>query len=108
MFIWKVSDDDEYPKVICPSCKCQLDILVKFIDDLLDGQLFLKNINKIYKSKQFTTTEYNVALDDEKTTNCKNNFNTICDNVEFVCETCGLMLADENDLRTHLANHRGI
>lgn len=83
-------------------------MLVKFIDDLLDGQLFLRNINKIYKSKQFTTTEYNIALDDEKITNNKNYCNTNCDSVEFVCETCGLMLANDNDLRTHLANHRGI
>jgi len=81
-------------------------MLVKFIDDLLDGQLFLKNVNKAYKSKQLTSTEYVLAtLDDEKTTE-KSNYAKHND-VEFVCETCGIMLADENDLSTHLKSHSG-
>jgi len=100
----QVSDDDEYPRIICSNCKCQLDMLVKFIDDLLDGQSFLKNIIKIYKSKDFTSDEYNICLDEEKITNVKNNNNKNND-VEFECETCGLTLTDKNDLRTHLRNH---
>jgi len=102
----QVSDDDEYPRTICSNCKCQLDMLVKFIDDLLDGQMFLKNVYKVYKSKQLSSTEY-IPLVDERTTNFKNNINTKSNNVEFICETCGLTLANKSDLKDHLKNHHG-
>lgn len=98
-----MSDDDEYPKIICANCKCQLDMLVKFIDDLLDGQVFLKNIHKVYKSKQFTSAEYNIPLAEERLTTFKNKNNV----AEFMCDTCGLTFAHKNDLKTHLKTHRG-
>lgn len=106
MLMLQVSDDDEYPRTICSNCKCQLDMLVKFIDDLLDGQMFLKNVCKMYKSKQLSSTEY-IPLVDERITNFKNNINTKSNNVEFICETCGLTLANKNDLKAHLKNHHG-
>jgi len=81
-------------------------MLVKFIDDLLDGQMFLKNVYKMYKSKQLSSAEY-IPLVDERTTNFKNNINTESNDMEFVCETCGLTFADKNDLKVHLKNHHG-
>lgn len=81
-------------------------MLVKFIDDLLDGQMFLKNVFKMYKSKQLFSTEH-IPMVDERTTHLKNNINTKSNDVEFVCETCGLKLADKNDLKAHLKNHHG-
>jgi len=81
-------------------------MLVKFIDDLLDGQMFLKNVYKMYKSKQLSSADH-IPLVNERTTNLKNNTNTKSNDVEFVCETCGLTLADKNDLRAHLKNHHG-
>lgn len=82
-------------------------MLVKFIDDLLDGQMFLKNVHKMYKSKKVSSAEY-IPLVDERNTYFKNNINTNKSNdMEFVCETCGLKLANKNDLKTHLKNHHG-
>ena len=49
-------------------------MLVKFIDDLLDGQMFLKNVYKMYKSKQLSSAEY-IPQVDERTTNSNNNLN---------------------------------
>ncbi|XP_025199706.1 zinc finger protein 658B-like [Melanaphis sacchari] len=100
----QVCDDDEYPKTICANCKCQLDMLVKFIDDLLDGQMFLKNVYEMYKSKQLSSAEY-IPLVDERTNNFKNNINTKSNDVEFICETCGLTLDNKNELKVHLKNH---
>jgi len=77
-------------------------MLVKFIDDLLDGQAFLKNVHNMYKSKQFAPAEYVHSVDEQlRTSKCKSN------SVEFVCDTCGLTLAHKNDLKTHLKSHRG-
>lgn len=81
-------------------------MLVKFIDDLLDGQLFLENLNEAHKSKQFAETEYVLTLEDASITD-KNNLNVEHNDVGFVCQTCGLMLADKNDLSTHLKSHSG-
>lgn len=118
LYVQQVSDDDEYPKMICCSCKCQLDMIVKFIDTLWNGQMFLKNLNKMYKPKQFMSTEYNIVLDDddgddnnddddERITNFKNNCSTKLDNTDCIQETCSLTLADKNDLKTLLKNHCG-
>lgn len=81
-------------------------MLVKFIDDLLDGQMFLKNIYKMYKSRQISSAEYKPVAD-ERTTNFKNTINSKSNDVEFVSETCGLSLANKNDLKDHLKNHHG-
>lgn len=81
-------------------------MLVKFIDDLLDGQSFLKNVLTMYKSKQFSSVEYIPSTDDERIT-LKNNVKK--HNMKFVAETRGLILSDKNDLvlDTQLKNHLG-
>lgn len=104
--VLQVSDDGKYPRIICPKCKNHLDIIVKFIDELLAGQSFLKNIHKMYESKQFSTAEFTNS-DIERTVHIKENVNTNSTDVEFVCETCGLRLAHENDLKIHMENHHG-
>lgn len=77
-------------------------MLVKFIDDLLDGQSFLKNVHNMYKSKQFSSVEY-IPSTNERIT-LKNN--TKKNNLKFVEDTT-CRLTDENDLETHLKNHHG-
>lgn len=101
--MWQVSDNDGYPKVICSNCKCQLDLLTKFIDDMLDGQLFLENLYKMCKSKQFSSDELPLVV--ENTSSFKNNVNTKIANVEFICDTCGMTLAHINDFKMHLKCH---
>lgn len=81
-------------------------MLVKFIDDLLDGQSFLKNIYKMCKSKQFSSAEC-LPLVVEKTSTFKNNTNTKITDIEFICETCGLPLANINDFKAHVKIHYG-
>lgn len=103
VYVWQVSDDDEYPKKICTNCKCQLDILVKFLADLSAGQLFLQNVYKMCKSKQFFSSEH-ISTTGERVITLKNTNN----DVDFVCETCGLTLANRNDLLAHLKIHCGI
>lgn len=77
-------------------------MLVKFIDDLLDAQLFLKNVCKMYKSKDYSLDEY-IPSAKERIITLKNTNN----DVDFVCDSCGLTLADKNDLTTHLKIHYG-
>lgn len=104
-FVLQVSDDDEYPKTICSNCKCQLDMLVKFIDDLLNAQLFFKNVHTMYKSKQFSSVEYIPPTDERITLKSSVKKHSM----KCVTETRGLTLTDENDivLETHLENHHG-
>lgn len=81
-------------------------MIVKFIDDLLDGQLFLKNIYKLCKSKQFTSAEC-LPLVVEKTSTLKNNTNTKITDTEFVCKFCKIQLSNLNDFKAHLKIHYG-
>lgn len=76
---------------------------MKFIDDLLDGQSFLNNVRKMCKRKSLSTVEFISTTDDRSTF----MINTKSDDLKFVCENCGLTLANKNDLETHLENHHG-
>lgn len=60
----------------------------------------------MYKSKQFPSVE-DVPLVEEKTITFKNNFIIKDTDTESVCETCGLTLANKNDLMIHLKLHNG-
>jgi Zn finger protein HypA/HybF involved in hydrogenase expression len=60
----------------------------------------------MYKSKQFPSDE-DVPLVEERTITHKNNLNIKETDTEFVCETCGLTLANKNDLMIHLKMHNG-
>lgn len=75
---------------------------MKFLADLSAGQLFLQNVYKMYKSKQFSSSEC-IPTTDERIIILKNSNN----DVAFVCETCGLTLSNRNDLITHLKVHCG-
>ncbi|XP_050547259.1 zinc finger protein 665-like [Daktulosphaira vitifoliae] len=98
----QVSNDDDFPKKICANCKCQLDMLVKFIDDLLDGQKFLNNIYEMNNIKKFTSVNYGNINTNKSNLNFQKNIKEID---EFVCEICGLVLYHKNDLRFHLKKH---
>lgn len=54
------------------------------------------------KSKQFSSSEY-ISTTGERVITFKNTNN----DVDFVCETCGLTLANRNDLIAHLKIHCG-
>lgn len=86
-------------------------MMVKFIDDIVDGQIFLKNINKMYKSRQFSSAQYadvcKMPLTDKKISTFKNIADTKSNNENIVCEICGLMLANKTSLKTHTKNHHG-
>ncbi|XP_050441797.1 zinc finger protein 32-like [Adelges cooleyi] len=99
----QVSDDDIYPKKICINCKCQLDMLVKFINDLSDGQQFLQNLYQMYKIKQSSlSADYTDNIDEGISYTIHQNTKDM--NI-FVCEVCGLQLAHKNELRIHLKKH---
>lgn len=103
MFILQVSNNDEYPKMICCNCKSQLDMFIKFVDALISGQLYLKNV---YQASKQISPDKNIPSVNEKTTTFKSNIYTDIDEVDFVFETVDL-LAAENNLKSHPINEHG-
>lgn len=80
-------------------------MMVKFINNWLDGQSFLKKVHSVFKSKQISSLEY-MTYTDECLTH-KNN--VIKRNSKLLADTCGSTLTDRNGLvpETHFKNHHG-
>lgn len=103
LFVLQVSNNDEYPKTICYNCKTQLDMYIKFVDTLLSGQLYLR---QVYKASKQISPEKNIPYVNEKTSSLKSNISTDIDDEDIVFETVKL-LAVENDIKYHPINNLG-
>lgn len=102
LFVLQVSNNDEYPKTICYNCKIQLDMFIKFVDTLLSGQLYLR---QVYKTSKQISPEKNIPYINEKTA-LKSIISTDIDDEDIVFETVEL-LAVENDIKYHPINNLG-